>query len=164
MIDILHGLGSWINENILNIVGLTFVLTFLTLLGTIVSAIFAKKAHDHQIAMIEPWTMRKVGQSRWLLERNIPTIATILYFLIRLPDGKETVIKVENSETKQIYKKGRNYVIDTSNFSLVGTRFELGYEDYRSEKQAIAYTCCCDLLTLDLKSNPPHKVWNTSLY
>lgn len=155
IIDFIHYI-----ETVWSTISNSYAIAVETLLVTIAGIVIALIAYRHQIAMLEPWTMTKVGPTVWLLQRNIPSLATVCCIALNDGQGHRNIVPVSSEEGHKIFRKGTNKLIDTRNYPALGTTFELSYENHKSEKKALAHRC----EPTRLEDRAKAQSWITTLY
>ena len=153
-------LENWAASNFITI------LTVLTLLAAVISAYYAWKMHRHEMKMVEPWSLTKIKDDYWLLERKHPKLATI-YGEEITPDRKSHQITITSTEDG-FYKKGSKAVIRITP-TEIGSIFNLYYVEHNKQKnnpqRFIGYRDDLSQRNPDLEVVPPWvKPWNCPLY
>lgn len=145
--------------------GIAEILGCFTLVATILGIWFARKAYKHQTEMVEPWSMKKVGDNLWLLERTVPGLAVITGVTNGfLCDFYQISWLNFAGFPAGYFKKGKNILLRIEN-PPPGATFELYYEEVKEERYPFITPYVKNMSVSDPEKRPKNwKVWSTSVY
>lgn len=138
---------------------------WITLAVTLFGVVIAFVAYRYQIAMIEPWSMTKIEDNLWMLERNRPKLATIYgYVGGYLCDRYDVTFLNPAVQPAGYFKKGTKILVQTGSLPK-GASFVIAYREHYREGLLFKYPYRGRLDAPSIESLPRGvKTWTTCLY
>lgn len=145
--------------------GLAEIIGGLTLLVTIIGIIVAWVVYRHQVKMIEPWSIKKVGNDLWLLERKFPKLAIIRGIVNnRTCDHYEVEWLTAAGIPTGYFRNGTNVLLRIKS-SVPGAVFQIYYQEDSKDRYPFRPQYIHNTRHADYETPPKSwKVWETTLY